>query len=184
MSLITFILVLLPHIIWLTNNDYTTITYAFQRTGAGNQNFLDHLIYPLIFLSKQIAILIPFFFMLLFTVAKFKTKLNFKDTKLVFLIIINIIPVFLLFLTSMSMGIKIRTMWVTPFYLFFGVFIVYIFQAKINLNKLKKFFIVFLFLFFLSPITYLFVSISQTDKRTDYPGKEIAKQVENQDQCG
>ena len=49
-SLITFILVLLPHIIWLTNNDYTTITYAFQRTGAGNQNFLDHLIYPL---SKQ-----------------------------------------------------------------------------------------------------------------------------------
>ena len=177
-SLITFILVLLPHIIWLTNNDYTTITYAFQRTGAGNQNFLDHLIYPLIFLSKQIAILIPFFFMLLFTVAKFKAKLNFKDTKLVFLIIINIIPIFLLFLTSMSMGIKIRTMWVTPFYLFFGVFIVYIFQAKINLNKLKKFFIVFLFLFFLSPITYLFVSISQTDKRTDYPGKEIAKQVE------
>ena len=31
-----------------------------------------------------------------------------------------------------------------------------------------------MFLFFLSPIIYSYVSISQTDKRTDYPGKEIA----------
>ena len=34
--------------------------------------------------------------------------------------------------------------------------------------------LLFLFLFFLSPIIYSYVSISQTDKRTDYPGKEIA----------
>ena len=32
----------------------------------------------------------------------------------------------------------------------------------------------FLFLFFLSPIIYSYISISQSDKRTDYPGKEIA----------
>ena len=31
-----------------------------------------------------------------------------------------------------------------------------------------------MFLFFLSPTIYSYVSISQTDKRTDYPGKEIA----------
>ena len=36
----------------------------------------------------------------------------------------------------------------------------------------------FLFLFFLSPILYSYVSISQTDKRTDYPGKEIASKVQ------
>ena len=177
-SLITFLLVLLPHMIWLINNDYITITYALQRTGTGDQNFVDHFIYPLTFLSKQIVILIPFFIIFLFMVSKLKTKFNFKDTKLVFLIVINIIPVFLIFLTSMFMGIKIKTMWMTPFYLFFGVFVVYIFQAQINLNKLKSFVIAFLFLFFLSPIAYLYVSISQTDKRTDYPGKEIAKQVE------
>tara|TARA_E500000075_G_C6651274_1_gene156898 strand:- start:165 stop:461 length:297 start_codon:yes stop_codon:yes gene_type:complete len=32
----------------------------------------------------------------------------------------------------------------------------------------------FLFLFFLSPMIYAYISISQFDKRTDYPGKEIA----------
>ena len=41
-SFITFILVLLPHLIWLTENDYITITYGLHRTGTGDQNFLDH----------------------------------------------------------------------------------------------------------------------------------------------
>ena len=31
-----------------------------------------------------------------------------------------------------------------------------------------------IFLFFLSPLLYGYVSISKDDKRTDYPGKEIA----------
>ena len=33
-------------------------------------------------------------------------------------------------------------------------------------------------LFFLSPILYSYVSISQSDKRTDYPGKEIAMKIQ------
>ena len=114
-SLIPFFLVLLPHLIWLTENDYTTITYALQRTGTGDQNFLDHLFHPIIFLGKQIGILIPFFLMFAFLISKFKAKFNFKDKKLLFLIIINIAPIFLMFLTSMIMGVKIRTMWMTPF---------------------------------------------------------------------
>jgi hypothetical protein len=32
----------------------------------------------------------------------------------------------------------------------------------------------FIFLFFLSPMLYAYVSISKDDKRSDYPGKEIA----------
>ena len=37
----------------------------------------------------------------------------------------------------------------------------------------------FIFLFFLSPIIYLSISIVNNDKRTDYPGKEIARLVQN-----
>ena len=129
-SFITFLLVLLPHLIWLTENNYITITYAFHRTGLEDSNFLSHIIHPLIFLGKQFGILIPFFVMFLFIVSKLKTKFNFKDKKLLFLLTINIVPIILMFLTSMLMGIKIRTMWMTPFYLFFGVLLVYIFQSK------------------------------------------------------
>ena len=79
-----------------------------------------------------------------------------------------------MFLTSLITGSKIRTMWMTPFYLFFGTLFVYLFQAQINLKKLKPFMIGFVFFFFLSPGLYAYVSISKDDKRTDYPGKEIA----------
>ena len=175
--LIPFLLILLPHLIWLTENDYITITYGLHRTGTGGQSFLDHLILPVIFLGKQIGILIPFFIMCFFAISKFKIKVNFKDQKLLFLLIINIVPILLMFVTSMIMGVKIRTMWMTPFYLFFGVLVVYIFQSQINLNKLKAFASVFLILFIISPFAYGYISITETDKRTDYPGKEIAKKV-------
>ena len=178
-TLVPFLLVLSPHLIWLTENDYITIAYGLQRTGTGDQNILAHFLHPLIFLGKQIGILIPFFVMFLFLVSKLKTKFNFKDKKLLFLLTINIIPIILMFLTSMIMGVKIRTMWMTPFYLFLGVLFVYLFEKRIDLKKTNKFVTVFLILFFLTPIIYSYVSISKTDKRTDYPGKEIARLVEN-----
>ena len=62
----------------------------------------------------------------------------------------------------------------TPFYLFFGVLVVYIFQAQINLKRLNKFISAFLILFFISPFLYAYISITEKDKRTDYLGKQIA----------
>ena len=175
-SIVSFLIVLLPHLIWLTENNYITITYGLDRTGTGDQNFLDHMIHPLIFLGKQIGILIPFFLMFLF-LSNLKSKINFKDNKLLFLLAINIVPIASVFLTSMIMGVKIRTMWMTPFYLFFGVLLIYIFQSQINLNKLKGFTTAFLILFIFSPFAYAYVSITETDKRTDYFGKEEAKKA-------
>ena len=172
------LLILLPHLIWLTENNYITIAYGLQRTG-GVGSFLDHLIYPLIFLGKQIGLLIPFLLMSFFLIKKIKYKINLKDKKLVFLILITIAPVFLMLLTSMIMGAKIRTMWMTPFYLFAGTFIIYIFKSQINFKKLKNFTTVFVILFLISPFTYTYVSITKTDKRTDFPGKERAEKIQS-----
>ena len=169
-----FIVLLVPHLIWLTNNDFVTITYGLARTGLENSSLLDHIVNPLIFLGKQAGILIPFFIMSFFLIKKFKFKISLKDKKLLFLIFINLVPIGLMFLTSVITGSKIRTMWMTPFYLFFGVLVVYIFQAQINLKKLNNFFSVFLVLFIFSPFAYAYISITKVDKRTDYPGKEIA----------
>ena len=173
------LLILLPHLIWLTDNNYITLFYGLQRTG-GVGDFLDHLIFPLIFLGKQIGLLIPFLLMSFFLIKKIKFKINLKDKKLVFLLLTTIAPIFLMLLTSMIMGAKIRTMWMTPFYLFVGTLIIYIFKSQINLNKLKRFISVFIFLFLLSPFTYAYVSITQTDKRTDFPGEQYAKQIQKE----
>ena len=173
-SLEVFIVLLVPHLIWLTNNDYITINYGLARTGLENSSLLDHIIYPLVFLGKQTGILIPFFLMSFFLIQKFKFKISLKDKKLLFLIFVNLIPIGLMFLTSMLTGSKIRTMWMTPFYLFFGVLIIYLFQTQINLKKLKGFISVFLILFIFSLFSYAYISITEKNKRTDYPGKQIA----------
>ncbi len=177
-SLISFFLVLLPHIVWLIDNNYTTITYALHRTGDP-ASLLDHLKNPIIFLGKQFGILIPFFLLFLFLIKKIQFKINLKDKKLLFLLSINIVPIILMLLTSIIMGAKIRTMWMTPFYLFFGTLLIYIFQSKINLKNFRKFVLAFIFLFSLSPSIYAYISITEINKRTDYPGKEIAHLVQS-----
>jgi 4-amino-4-deoxy-L-arabinose transferase-like glycosyltransferase len=169
-----FLIVLVPHLIWLNNNEFITVTYGLARTGLEQSSLIDHIKFPLIFLIKQIGLLIPFLILVLLLIKKIKFKFNFKDKKLLFILAINIFPILLMFLTSVITGSKIRTMWMTPFYLFFGTLFIYIFKAQINFKKLKLFIVGFIFLFFLSPALYAYVSISKEDKRTDYPGKEIA----------
>jgi len=177
-SLISFFAILTPHFVWLADSNYATFSYAFKRTGLEQIQFLDHIYNPIIFLGKQFGILIPFFLMFLFAVSKFKPKFNFKDKKFLFLLIINIVPILLMLLTSLLTGTKLRTMWMTPFYLFMGVFFVYIFQKTFILHRLKYFFSIFLILFIFSPATYLYISMTQNDKRTDYPGKKISQTVQ------
>ena len=173
-----FIILLVPHLIWLFQNDFITIFYGLKRTGLEESIIFDHIQNPFIFLLKQIGILIPFFFLLFLLIKKIRFKLSFNDRKLLFLIFINILPIVLMFMTSVITGSKIRTMWMSPFYLFFGVLFVYIFQSQINIKKIDLFFYGFLFLYFLSPIMYSLESLNNTDKRTDYPGKEIATKVQ------
>ncbi len=169
-----FLVALVPHFIWLTNNEFITITYGLARTGLEQSSLINHVQFPLIFIGKQIGILIPFLILTWLLVQKIKFKIYIKDKKLLFLLSTNVLPIFLIFLTSIITGSKIRTMWMTPFYLFFGTLFVYMLQNQINIKKLKPFVIGFIFFFFLSPVLYAYVSISKDDKRTDYLGKEIA----------
>ena len=177
--IIVFLLVLSPHFIWLIGNDYTTIVYGAKRASLEASTNLNHIIHPIKFLFKQIGILLPFFILLSLILKTYKFKINKRDEKSVFLIFTILIPIFLILVTSLVFAANIRTMWMPPFYLFLGLFFIYHFKSKINLNSLKRFIICFLFLFFLSPAIYLYVSLSKDNKRTDYPGREIATLVQN-----
>jgi len=177
--IIVFLLALSPHLIWLTENNYQTISYGLKRTGLEESILLNHLIYPLKFIFKQIVTLLPFLLLLSLIIRKYKFKINQHDEKSIFLIFITLVPILLMFVTSLVFAANIRTMWMTPFYLFFGLFFTYHFKSNINLNNFKKFIIGFLFIFILSPTAYLYISLSKDNKRTDYPGKEIARLVQN-----
>ncbi len=173
------LILLLPHFIWLFENNFVTIFYGLKRTGFSEFNILKHLLNPTVFFIKQFLILIPFFLMFLVILKKVKFNTNLKSKKILFLIFINLIPLVLILITSAITGAKIRTMWMTPFYLFLGTLFLEILRKNVDLKKIKNFSYLFLFFFILSPSVYLSVSYFDKTKRTDYPGKEISRLVQN-----
>ena len=177
-SVITFLIIISPHIFWLIKNDFVSILYALKRTGLETTNLKNHFINPLIFLGKQIGVLFPLFLIFLMSLKKPIIKFKFRDQKFLFLLAINLMPIVLMTITSLISGAKIRTMWMTPFYLYWGVMLVYLFQKNINLLNLRNFFYMFLIFFTISPISYFYISKQYDQKRTDYPGKEIAYLVQ------
>ena len=96
---IVFFVIISPHLIWLTENNFITITYAFARAGAENKNLVNHIINSLIFIFKQFIMLIPLFVLFLVIIKKNtkKIKLPFKDNKFLFLCCINILPILIIF---------------------------------------------------------------------------------------
>ena len=109
------LLVILPHLFWLLENNFISLNYGLKRTG-GLGSITDHFYLPIIFTLKQIVILIPFFIMLYLLITKFKIKKIKINNKLVFLFFVCVTPIFLILCTSFLLGAKIRTMWMTPFY--------------------------------------------------------------------
>ena len=62
----------------------------------------------MIFLSKQLIILIPFLLMIFTIIKRFKFKINNKNNKILFLISINLIPILLMFITSVLLAQKLE----------------------------------------------------------------------------
>ena len=178
-TVLIFFLITAPHFQWLLQNDFTTIYYALKRGGLNEFNIYNHLLNPFKFLISQILILLPFLLLIYLLIKKIKIKLPFDNQKFIFLLFSFLLPFFLILITSMVTGSRIRTMWMIPFYSLVGVFFIFLYQDSINLKKLKSFNILLIIFLIISPTLYSLRSI-YNDSRTGYEGKKIALQIEKE----
>ena len=93
------------------------------RSNLSESEFVNHFYNPLIFVFKQLLILLPFFLMFFVILKRSKIKTEFKNEKIIFIFFVTIIPILLVLLTSLLTGANIRTMWMTPFYLFLELYL-------------------------------------------------------------
>ena len=96
LSVLISLTLLIPHFLWLFENNFITIFYGLDRSGVSEFNFIDNLKNPLTFLLKQLLSLTPFFLMIYAIIKKLKFQINLKDKKILFLLSINLIPIILI----------------------------------------------------------------------------------------
>jgi hypothetical protein len=175
---IFFLIITIPHLIWLVKNDYPTFSYIADRASSDNK-FYNHLFYPLSFLLTQIlsnlGALIIFFTTFW---RKIKKPHIFGDSKSIFLIFMIFLPVILTILPSLLTGSKMKDMWGTSLWGLSGICLFYFLRPEINQQLIKRFFKIFLVVNALIISIYsLSILLAKYDKRDSFNGKLAAIEV-------
>lgn len=179
-AIITVMLVILPHLIWLFQHDFLTIRYAFNRAAQAHPNFIQF------GFSQIIDFLLPL--LIFFVLIKFKFKKSYYpevkwDFNRQFVMSMAFGPLLLTVVLAMIFRWYLYNEWGVPFVALWGLGLVLLFEHRINLTRKQlKYFIVFIYgLMFLWALGYAEgLMIDQKHKHSDnYPAQEIADYVTN-----
>lgn len=179
-ALIIFLLIILPHIIWLFFHHFITITYAFERTSSA-PHWTNHFFFPWQFTIQQLEVFIPaliLFSLLLIgkrpAFAPLPPSLTHFDRQ--FLYYVGLGPFLFTLTLSLILGIKLRAGWGMPLLSLWGIMLVATVKPVLSRPKLNRFITVsFLLLFSLATGYALSLIHSNSESSANFPGKEIAQ---------
>lgn len=175
-GLLTFLMIITPHLIWLFSNDLITLHYAIARTTA-KYHWYNHIVYPLQFTLEQCEALIPLLLLLLFFFP-FKKNVNLQKYEKNFFIFVGILPFFLTLMISSIFAMKLRAAWGQPLFSLVGIIL--IINTDITLKKFYRFSFVLTILIIVTVSIYSANLLCAKKISTAiFPGKHIATFVTN-----
>ena len=181
LTVLTTVILLLPHIVWLFENDFMPFTYAASR--------FEHLPYgpaflvvPALFIFWQAATLLPA--LLLYGISfgipsKTKTASSFDG---MFLCCVTFGPALITCLIAAVSGGVIRTMWATPFWNFIGLWAVFYFQPDFSSKNFRRFIGLWSFIFIAGLVGFFSIEalgpyVTHKAKRINFSGQRFAEQI-------
>jgi 4-amino-4-deoxy-L-arabinose transferase-like glycosyltransferase len=176
---ITSILLFLPHLLWMRNHDWLTITYAMKRGNFSvPPTWWQHLTNPSEFLLIQLAILAPALLLGVICLRKSKEP----SSKMPGAMGLALGAYLFFALLSLVTGMKTVAMWAAPMPLALGIWLV----PRCRMDLFPRLFagmIGFLWVLFLS--AYIIVNgfgpmLQKRPHRVNYPAQAIAQLVDNQ----
>lgn len=179
-GLITFILLLLPHTIWLFQHDFITIDYVFKRTSS-EPSWTNHFFFPAQFAWQQIQVFLPavLFFSFLFIGKKPRlVAQHLSSFNRHFLFYAGLGPFLFTILLAILCGIKLRAGWGMPLMSLWGIILFAYFPPRLTITKMYSFtFAIFIFMGML--LTGYSISLRNADTPTsaNFPGNEIAEMI-------
>ncbi len=180
-AFVTAMLCLLPHLMWIYQNNFSTFHYAIGRSSS-EYHFYNHLLYPLKFsLSQLVSVLAA---LVIFGVAYSKERgrsrhiLNGSDNKLTFLFFCGLMPFLLTLLISGISSASLKSMWGTPLWNLVGIMLFYFFYKE-NLSERfsKVFYKTFIIIVVISVVAYIGSLTFRTSNRAHFNGQAAGKYI-------
>ena len=184
-SVFTGFLVILPHIIWLFQNDFFSFIYMTGRTSIGahnTPNFLvrfGRVVFPIKFLLDQICSVIVCIVLYVFLALQAK-NIEFKNragsfSDKVFLLSVCFIPILAQGSMALFTESRIQGIWGSIMVSFMGIVLFYFFPVKFNKDSFK-FFVKMMYVSMFLWLAGMFIFMElQTKRVLSYPKEEIMK---------
>ena len=175
---LTSLVVFAPHLLWMKEHDWLTITYGLRRAGGEEASWLvKHVVYPLVFLGSQLGGLLPLFVFLLIT--RRRKAESHVERSVSGLGGLAFGGFFFFGGLSLVFGWEPVTMWAVPIYLALGLWV----ATKVSVERQRmaaRFALGFGLIGLLAygGVYGLSPYFREKPHRVGYPGKEIAHAVE------
>ena len=138
---IVCILLLIPHFLWLYQNNFEMLNYMGKRSGTSKiKSFIKHIVYPVKFLLAQILFILPASLTFcLFARKTPKTNLPYEREKKIFLLAVGCVPTLFWVITSLFSGNALKDMWNFPSLFALGIVVFYFFPHIWTSSQTQKF---------------------------------------------
>jgi len=178
LALACFMALIAPHLVWVWQNDFITLGYGLQRTGIDEaRDWSRHLVNPLRFVLAQAAhLVLPV--LLLFSLGRPVRQSRTTPAARRYLHFVALGPLLLYVAVSAATGMRLRSMWGTPLLAIAGLYLVYFFAPARATWRMPRFVAAWTVTALLFVAAYAGSALFADGKRTDYPGAEIARQLE------
>jgi len=180
---VLFLLLLVPHLVWVVNNGFTTLQYGLTRAGVGDTiAIINHVKNPLKFLLNVAFVSLPMlglFYAIGRPDWRWKKRQSSED---LFLWLVLLGPLVTVLVLSLLTGMRLRSMWAYPLFFPVGILLVSHFAADVSEWKIPRFAKAFgivcsLFLLIYGGIQGFSPLFKEKGKRTHFPGKALAAEV-------
>ncbi|MDX1901716.1 MAG: glycosyltransferase family 39 protein [Gammaproteobacteria bacterium] len=175
-----FLLIMLPHIVWLISHDFVTVHYAADRVSS-TPLWVNHIFFPLQFAWQQFEVFVPGFILLLpFYLQRKSTPVFDWRAKRAhfnrdFLLFAGLGPLLLTIVISFLTGIKLRAGWGQPLLSYSGILLLMWWRPYITRRTVSAFFVLWVAFFITISVGYGVALRRALDTSTAFfPGKTIA----------
>lgn len=175
------LLVCLPHLFWLVQNDFYPFEYLLARASNETPSVaLRHLVWPFKFaLAQVLAMAITAIgFVVLFFVSG---KVSYRGFKTLppFLTFMGLVPLIIWILLSAIAGIKLKSMWGFAFVYMIPMILFYAVDFKDTLRFQKRGVFLAYVMMGVMAISCMATTLCHTSTRANFPGRSFAANMKN-----